>query len=325
MSDALTIIRLQAHRHTAATKPSALAIGNFDGVHQGHRSVINATVAHAKAHNLVPSVLIFWPHPRYYFAPASPPFLLQPLHARLRSLHVLGVAQVFIARFDRALATMSAADFCEHIVKQACGARAVFTGENFVFGAARSGNIATLQAFGETTGIGVHPQTGVMVGTHVCASTHLRHQLEHADTAALTAMLGRPYTICGRVVRGDGRGRTLGFPTANIPLREDVLCPHLGVYAVHVRRMDGSMHAGVCNIGIRPTFGGDAIARMEVHLLDYQGADLYGQKLEVALMHFIRPEHKFSSTAELTDQIARDIFAARTAHKGTPHDNKTSR
>ena len=309
MSD-FSIIRLHADSAYRASQPCAVAIGNFDGVHQGHRAVLAAMTAHARAQGEIPSVLTFMPHPRYHFAPNTPPFLLQHYRDRWQSLRDVGVQRVYIGKFNAQLASMGAQAFCEDMLFGMCGARSVFTGENFVFGAARSGNIATLQALGEKAGVAVHALEGVMVGGHVCSSTGIRHALEQADVARAAVMLGRLYSISGRVIHGDGRGATIGFATANILPHIHQMLPALGVYAVQVRLSDGTLHAGVANIGVRPTFGGDVRPRLEVHLLD-ASPDLYGTRIQVALIAPIRPEMRFDGVDALRAQIAQDVNTAR--------------
>jgi len=308
--DDFTIIRLTAASTYRASAPCAVAIGNFDGVHQGHRAVLGAMVAHARAHGQIPSVLTFLPHPRYHFAPHTPPFLLQHYRDRWQYLREAGVQRIYIAKFNAAMASMGAQAFCDNVLFGMCGAKSVFTGENFVFGAARSGNIATLQALGDQAGVHVQALEGVMAAGHVCSSTGIRHALEQADVARAAVMLGRLYSISGRVIHGDGRGRTIGVPTANILPHIHQMLPALGVYAVQVKLPGGTVRGGVANIGVRPTFGGDARPRLEVHLLDHH-ADLYGARIEVRLIAPIRPEQRFDGLEALKTQIAQDIATAR--------------
>lgn len=305
-----SIIRLHANDAYRAQAACAVAIGNFDGVHLGHQAVLNTMIAHARAHDEIPSVLTFLPHPRYHFAPKIAPFLLQHYRDRWQALRAAGVERIYVAKFNAHLAAMSAQEFCETMLFSMCGAASVFTGENFLFGAARSGNIATLQAHAEKAGVHVHTHDGVMVAGHVCSSTLIRHALEAADVARAAVMLGRPYTISGRVVHGDGRGRTIGVPTANIMPHIHQMLPALGVYAVELRMPDGTAYPAVANIGVRPTFGGDARPRLEVHVLD-ASPDLYGVRVEVALIAPIRAEMRFDGVDALRAQIAEDIITAR--------------
>lgn len=305
-----SIIRLHANDAYRSERACAVAIGNFDGVHLGHQAVLSAMIAHARAKDEIPSVLTFLPHPRYYFAPKIAPFLLQHYRDRWQALRSVGIERIYVAKFNASLAAMSAQSFCETMLFGMCGAASVFTGENFLFGAARSGNIATLQAHGEQAGVHVHTHEGVMIGGHVCSSTLIRHALEVADVASASALLGRAYTISGRVIHGDGRGRTIGVPTANILPHIHQMLPALGVYAVHVRMPDGTAYPGVANIGVRPTFGGDVRPRLEVHMLDAE-PNLYGVRIDVALIAPIRPEMRFDGVDALRAQIAEDIAAAR--------------
>lgn len=310
MADKIEIIRLQANSKPGGYSPAAVAIGNFDGLHLGHQAVLETMRNYAHTHALTPSVLSFYPHPRYYFRPDIAPFLLQDYKSRFAALRDFGVKRLYLAHFNVALAQMSAEAFCENMLFAACNAKAVFTGENFMFGAARSGNIASLQAFANQHQIYTQALKGVMVDGHVCASTLIRHALERGDMPTASHMLGRHYIIAGRVQKGDGRGHQIGFATANIYPRNYQMVPAYGVYAIIARDQSGAVYQGVANLGVRPTFGGDPRPRLEAHLFDIE-QDFLGKILEVSLLAFIRPEMKFDGIATLTQQIREDCQIAR--------------
>jgi riboflavin kinase/FMN adenylyltransferase len=304
------IIRLQAKTRLRDDAACALAIGNFDGLHIGHQTVLQAMCRYANAHQLVPSVLTFYPHPRYYFVPKTPAFLLQHYRNRLAGFRDLGIKRIYIAHFNADLVQMSAQDFCEQMLFKTCHAKAIFTGENFAFGAGRSGNVASLQALTAQHNLHSEAIKSVMRDGQVSSSSLIRKALAKGDVISAAQALGRHYTLSGRVQKGDGRGASIGFATANIYPRHDQLIPALGVYAVRVRDGDYNHYDGVANLGIRPTFGGDDRPRLEVHLFDVN-RDFLGQRLEVSLIDFIRPEICFDGVGQLKTQIAKDCETAR--------------
>jgi len=299
-------------RHLADYQPDAplaLAIGNFDGLHAGHRAVLARMQQLAEAQSLVPAVLTFEPHPRQFFAPASPPFRIETPRDKLARLAALGVARAFALPFNAAMAARSPEAFLEGMLRTQMGVSAVVTGEDFAFGQARAGTIASLRDWGSAHGITTAHVPPVTLAGEVCSSTVIRQALQAGDMARAARFLQRDYTLSGRVRHGEKRGRTLGFPTANILPHPRLMLPRFGVYAVRVW-LDGSACEGVANLGIRPTVDGTSRPRLEVHLLEYAG-DLYGRKLEVALLHFLREEKRFDSLAALTHQMALDVGAAR--------------
>ncbi len=314
------------HRHVDALPPEAqrsiVAVGNFDGIHFGHQAVIGDAVRRARGEGAAASVLTFEPHPRRFFQPAAPPFLLTRFRTKARILATLGVDHLFVLRFDAALARRTAEEFIDHVLVGGLHARHVVIGYDFVFGKGRAGNAALLSARLGTRGIGmtaIPPVTSLTDSVSI-SSTSVRNALSAGDPRAAAALLGRPFEIEARVMRGDARGRTIGFPTANLWLG-DYLRPALGVYAVRVAIAPPGLRAGqtlaetadwldgVANLGLRPTFGGTE-PRLEVHLFDYAG-DLYGRRLRVALIEFLRPERKFDGLDALKAQIVRDAEAAR--------------
>lgn len=294
----------------AALRGGAVAIGNFDGLHPGHLAVIDAARRAAASSGASLGVLTFEPHPRRLFRPDAPAFRLTPPRAKLALLREAGVDFVVVQRFNRAFASQSADSFVQRLLRQGLGVSHVAVGSDFCYGQGRGGDRATLAASGAADGFGVHivsPALGAD-GTPY-ASTRIREALAEGETERTTALLGRPFVISGFVRHGDQRGRLLGFPTANVALGP-YFRPRFGVYAVRCR-IGGRGYGGVANLGERPTVGGTQ-ARLEVHLFDCD-QDLYGQRLESALIHFIRPERRFDGLDALRDQIQRDAAVARDA------------
>lgn len=299
------------HTDWRALPPEArggtVALGNFDGVHRGHAAVLAA--AHQARPDLPLVALTFEPHPREHFRPDDPPFRLTLLPAKAAALAGLGAKAVVAVPFDGAFSTMSAEAFVEDVLHRGLGARHLACGGDFAFGHRRGGNIAVLQAAAEARGIGLSIVPHLADSEGPISSTRIRRQLQDGYPERAAVLLGRPWSIRGPVTHGDARGRTIGFPTANIPLGRH-LEPARGVYAVRATLADGRVVPGVANLGRRPTLGGDPVSRLEAHLFDFQG-DLYGQEVEVALLAFLRDERKFASFQELTAQIAADAAAAR--------------
>jgi riboflavin kinase/FMN adenylyltransferase len=303
----MRIIRIGVSSLAQSAQASALAIGNFDGVHRGHKAVLDTMLHAAHTQNLQPSVLTFYPHPRQIFAPHLPAFLLQTPAQKFAQLRAAGVAQCFVLRFDAATIALSAEAFIAQVIHAQCLAAFVATGENFRFGHKRQGTTDLLAAQPKLAAVAV---PHVLHAGEVCSSSAIRAALSSGNVAHATALLGRPHAMIGRVVHGDGRGATIGFPTANIALPKGILRPAHGVYAVTLQ-CDGAVHHGVANFGTRPTFDGEE-PRLEVHLLDYQG-DMYGKRVEVALMAYLRGEQKFADGEALKTQIQRDCVSARDA------------
>jgi riboflavin kinase / FMN adenylyltransferase len=296
----------------AADRGAIVAIGNFDGVHLGHRQVIERAGALARAASAPHAVLTFEPHPRSVLHPDAAPFRLTPFRAKSRLIEALGVDLLFTLHFDHAFAQRSAEDFVERVLVSGLGARHVVVGYDFVFGHSRRGTPALLAAEGGRLGFGVTIVDPVATpGGPVYSSTRIREHLSQGRPREAAALLGRFWAIDGRVERGDERGRTIGFPTANLRL-EDYLRPAAGVYAVRAGIEElGTVrwHNGVANFGRRPTVGGSDL-RLEVHLFDFAG-DLYGRHLRVELIDYLRPEQKFPGLDALKAQIAEDARRAR--------------
>lgn len=291
----------------AEARGGTVALGNFDGVHRGHAAVLAA--AHQARPDLPLVALTFEPHPREHFRPDDPPFRLTLLPAKAAALAALGVRAVVAVPFDAGLSNMSAEEFVQQVLHRGLGARHLACGGDFAFGHRRGGNVAFLREAAEARGIGLTIVPHLASDEGPISSTRIRRQLQDGYPERAAGLLGRPWSIRGPVTHGDARGRTIGFPTANIPLGRH-LEPARGVYAVRATLADGRVVPGVANLGRRPTLGGDPVSRLEAHLFDFQG-DLYGQEVEVALLAFIRDERKFASFQELTTQIAADAASAR--------------
>jgi riboflavin kinase / FMN adenylyltransferase len=302
-------MHLIRHLPEFAPAPAAVAIGNFDGLHLGHKAVIGAMVEAARAKNLVPSVLTFEPHPRAFFKPGAPVFRLARLRDKLSGLREAGVSQLVMPRFDSAFAHMPAADFLDKILGVQLGAKVVVTGENFAFGHQRGGDSAMLNAWGLKHNIEIITVAPVRVAEEICSSSAIRSAVALGQVARATTLLGHGYSISGRVVHGDGRGRTIGFPTANVALPPNLLLPAYGVYAVRAT-LDGVVRDGVANLGLRPTVTVDNQPRLEVHLFDTR-QEMYGKILRICFVDKLRNEMKFDGVEALKAQIEKDSEMAR--------------
>ncbi len=286
---------------------ATVALGNFDGVHLGHASVIRA--AHAARPDAPLAVLTFEPHPREVFRPDDPPFRLTLSAERADALAALGVDLLYELPFNHEFSLMTADDFVGKVLHDGFGARHLVSGQDFAFGHRRGGSTGFLADRAEPLGMGLTLVSPVTDVQGPLSSTRIRRALQDGYPEPATAELGRPWAIRGIVSHGDERGRTIGFPTANVPLGRH-LEPARGVYAVTVRLADGAIHKGVANIGRRPTVNAGTESRLEVNLFDFNG-DLYGTEMTVALHDYIRAEVKFSGLDALKAQIAVDAEQAR--------------
>lgn len=293
---------------------AAIALGNFDGVHAGHQAVITSARDIAEESGAALGVAVFEPHPRRFFKPDAPPFRLQSARQRARALSELGVEEVFEIGFDAALAASTDREFAERVLRDLLGVTHVSIGADFEFGKGRCGNAETLAHLGDELGFGVEAVAPIG-GDNKVSSTRIRQAIARGDMTAASEALTRPWAIEGEVLRGFQRGRTLGFPTANVALGEYVR-PRLGVYAVRVDVGDGVLLPGAASVGVNPTVG-DALPEplLEAHLLDFSG-DLYGKTIEVELIAFLRDEAKFDSLGELKRQMTQDVIDARRALVG---------
>jgi len=288
-----------------------VAIGNFDGVHRGHQAVISQALRLAKAASLAPLVLTFDPHPAVVLGRGALPALTS-LERKLELIcRQSPELTVVVEPFTPELAKTEAADFAQQLLVDALSAKLVLVGQNFRFGRGRAGDFALLERLGAEQGFAAHATALECDAAGPISSTRVRAALEQGDLPAVEALLGRPHALTGVVVPGQGRGKTIGVPTANLSGFVEALPPH-GVYAVLVDRKQGeafqALGAGVANFGVRPTL--DAGPSFEAHVFD-KSVDLYGQELRVHLLGRLREERKFSGVAELVAQIARDIQAAR--------------
>lgn len=299
---------------TDAHRGGVIAIGNFDGVHRGHQKVMEAARACANEHACPLGALVFDPHPVKFLNPDVPPFRLTRIEKRAALLREAGADFTLALNFNKAIAELDASAFIDQILIQALEVKAVVIGHDFHFGAKRSGSPTLLAEVGRALGF----EVVIVAAAHrdnartPFSSSEIRDALARGDLEAATRWLGRQWSIDGEVAMGDQRGRTIGFPTANIEL-DDFTRPAFGVYAVRAQILDGWHRSefinGVANIGMRPTVGTLA-PRLEVHLFDFVG-DLYRQWLDVSLLHFIRPEQKFDGLEALKLQIAKDSETAR--------------
>jgi riboflavin kinase/FMN adenylyltransferase len=289
-------------------EPSAVTVGNFDGVHRGHQALVSAAVGQAADAGGTSVVLTFDPHPARVLRPAHAPAELTTLEQKAELLAALGVDRLAILPFDPAVARLSAAEFAGTVLRETLGARRVVVGASFRFGRGREGDARALVELGAGLGFLVHAVAPVLEGGRPVSSSRVRSDLARGHVAEARALLGREHFVDGRVVPGDGRGRTIGVPTANLDPENEVL-PAPGVYAGRCRLAEGGDWPAVVNLGRRPTFGGGALA-LEAHLLDFSG-DLYGRRLRLAFHERLRDEQRFSSTEELVARIHDDVRQAR--------------
>ena len=299
-----------------ALRGAVVAMGNFDGVHLGHAHLLRT--AHAARPGARLAVLTFEPHPREFFRPEDPPFRLTLAPERAAALAAHNVQTLFELPFDETLSQLDAAAFVDQVLHHGIGAAHLACGVDFAFGHRRGGDVAFLAAKAEPLGIGLTAVPQLSDGAGPISSTRIRRLLQDGYPERAAAELGRPWAIRGPVTHGDKRGRTIGFPTANVPLGQH-LEPARGVYAVRVALPGGATIAGVANIGRRPTVNDGPESRVEAHLFDYEG-DLYGQEITVALHAFLRNERKFASFDDLRQQITRDADQARLVLSGEDDD-----
>jgi riboflavin kinase/FMN adenylyltransferase len=292
-----------------AVAPCVLTIGNFDGVHLGHRAMLERLRARGRELGLATAVLTFEPHPREVFTPDQAPARLTSPREKLALLEACGVDQAYVMRFDRQRAGLSAEDFIQRMLVDGLGLKHLIIGDDFRFGKGRAGNVDMLKEWGERCGFGVEVMHTVEVDGLRASSSAVRDALADADLLRAEALLGRPYAIAGRVVHGDKIGRTLGFPTANVQLKRKRV-PLTGVYAVTVSGVDKRPLPGAASIGVRPTIGAGLKPVLEVYLLDFD-RDIYGAHVTVHFLRKLRDEARFDSREALTEQIARDVQATQ--------------
>ncbi len=310
------LVRVFRHpdEFSAADRGAVVALGNFDGFHRGHQVVIGEAGRLARHMGVNLTVVVTEPHPVSFFAPKAPPFRLTPFRERAQLLESFGVDQLLVLPFDKNLAGLSAQEFVNQILVDAIGAVHVCVGYDYRFGKGRGGGTDVLGWMGEMEGFGLSVIQAVTVGLEgfagdIYSSTLVRKALQAGEARKAAALLGHWWSINGRVSQGDQRGRTIGFPTANIELGES-LQPKLGVYAVRVSvEGEGKPYTGVANIGRRPTFDKRDIL-LEAHLFGFDG-DLYNRHMRVQLVSFLREERKFDGIDALKAQIAEDCKVAK--------------
>ncbi len=294
-----------------ADRGASAAIGNFDGVHLGHRSVIDLARMAGTAMGAPLGVLTFEPHPRQFFAPDAPPFRLMGSAARAHRLEKLGVQKLYELPFNSAMAALSPRDFAQHILADGLGLQHVVIGADFCFGKGRAGTAQDLVSFGRKMGFDVTIAHLLDGGNGAISSTAIRNTLSEGQPRDAAAMLGHWHRIEGAVITGDQRGRELGYPTANMSI-DGLHPPRFGVYAVLVDVLEGphrGSYHGVASMGVRPMFGVNT-PNLETFVFDFSG-DLYGVPLSVGLVEFLRPEEKFDSLAALITQMDADSARAR--------------
>jgi riboflavin kinase/FMN adenylyltransferase len=286
-----------------------LTIGSFDGVHRGHQEIIRRLVAGAQAHAVPAVVLTFYPHPAVVLRGSNGPFYLSSPNERAEIIGGLGVDIVILQRFDRQLADTSARDFIMRL-KERLGLRHLLVGHDFTLGRGREGDIPTLNRLGKEFSFEVEVHQPVLRDGQVISSSQIRSALTDGNVERAQQLLGRAYRLTGEVVPGDGRGRTIGIPTANLKTWSEQLLPSTGVYACQAHIRDKVFRAAT-NIGVRPTFDGTStFLHVEAHLLEFQG-DLYGQKVHLDFLTRLRGEQKFPNVQALVAQIQEDITRTR--------------
>ncbi len=288
-------------------RPTVLTLGVFDGLHLGHQKIMQTVAERAKAIGGQATAITFDPHPRAVLHPDSAPPLLQTLDQRLANFEVLGVDQAIVIPFDREFASNPAEEFLRDIVHTRLQAKEVYLGKGFAFGKGRGGNIELLRRLAGELGFVADEVPEVVLRGQRISSSKIRHLLSEGRVNLARRMLGRPYGIEGVIVRGDRRGHTIGFPTANLRPHNRVI-PKFGVYAT-ATLVDGTWRRSITNVGVRPTFGQDLEPSIESYIFDFDG-DLYGDVLRVRFLHRIRDERKFNGIGELKAQIARDSSRA---------------
>jgi riboflavin kinase/FMN adenylyltransferase len=302
--------KMQIFKHwqglDSSARGASVAMGNFDGVHLGHQSVIAQAAANGPL-----GVVTFEPHPREFFAPKAPPFRLMNAEARANRLAKLGVQQLFELPFDAELAALTPEAFARDILAAGLGISHVVVGADFCFGKGRTGRASDLQALGKQYGFGVTIADLIKTEGREVSSTAIRQALSDGLPRDAAAMLGHWHRIDGEVIHGEKRGRELGYPTANMSVN-GLHLPRLGVYATRIDILTGPQagsYLGASSLGVRPMFG-ENTPNLETYLFDFKG-DLYGQHLSVGLIDYLRPEMKFDGLPALLDQMAADCLRAR--------------
>lgn len=288
-------------------RPTVLTLGVFDGLHLGHQEIMRTVVERSSKCGAVATAITFDPHPRAVVHPESAPPLLQTLDQRLANLELLGIEQAIVIKFDAGFAAQPAEDFVYQTLHDRLQAKEVYLGTGFAFGRARGGNIALLRRLSEELGFVADEVPEIQLRGHRISSSKIRHLLAEGRVNLARRMLGRPYGVEGVIIRGNRRGHTIGFPTANLKPHNRVI-PKFGVYAT-ATLVDGTWRRSITNIGVRPTFENDAVPSIETYIFDLD-QDLYGDVLRVRFLHRIRDERKFNGIDELKAQIEKDSARA---------------
>ncbi len=294
--------------HSPSTQAVALTIGNFDGVHLGHRALLDQLRAAAGQRGLPTAAVVFEPHPREFFAPQQAPARLTSLREKLELFEAIGIDRVHVCRFDARFAHMAAEDFI-HALCDESHAKFVLIGDDFRFGSGRAGDFALMEKIGDRRGFEVQAVSSVLHDGVRVSSTGIRAALAAGQMREAQGYLGRSYSISGRVVHGDGMGRRLGFPTANIQLKHN-RPPLSGIFVVEVHAQGMGVLQGVASLGVRPTVKRDAKPVLEVHLFEF-AQQIYGKHLRVEFLQKLRDEEKYPDLESLTKQIALDVAHAK--------------
>ena len=288
-------------------RPTVLTLGVFDGLHLGHQKIMEIVVRRAEAVEAIPTAITFDPHPRAVLYPENAPPLLQTLDQRLANFEVLGIEQAIIIRFNEKFADKDAEEFLRKIIHERLQAKEVYLGHGFAFGKNRGGNIELLKKMSDELGFCAEEVAEVKLRNQRVSSSKIRELLKDGKVNLARRMLGRPYGIEGVIIRGDRRGHTIGFPTANLKPKNRVVPKH-GVYAT-ATLIEGAWKKSITNVGVRPTFEGNKEPSIESYIFDFDG-DLYGDVLRVRFLHRIRDERKFGGIDELKAQIEKDTRVA---------------
>ncbi|MDP1645356.1 MAG: bifunctional riboflavin kinase/FAD synthetase [Thiobacillus sp.] len=290
--------------------PHAVTIGNFDGLHLGHQAMLARLQDVARSRGLPSCVLSFEPHPREFFTPDQAPARLSSLREKAECLRRIGIDRLHVFHFDRAFSALTAEAFIEQVLGRTLQARYVLVGDDFRYGAKRAGDFALLESLGQSLGFDAESLPMVEVAGERASSTAVRSALAAGELKHAARLLGRPYSISGRVVHGDKLGRDIGFPTANIQLKHN-RPPLLGIFAVELYGLNSAPLPGVASLGKRPTVKKpDAAPVLEVHLFDFN-ADIYGRRVRVDFLHKLRDEEKYPDLDSLAAQIKRDVDNAK--------------
>ena len=302
------------HPDAFVVRPTAVTIGNFDGVHRGHQAMLDVVVQAAKQRDLAPVAITFAPAPGVYFARLAgktPPAKLQRLRDKLACIWAVGIQHIQLLRFNASMAAMSPDEFCNRVLKAGLNAQWLIIGDDFRYGKARAGDVTTMHAWCAKHGVECCVMPAVKAKDVRFSSTIVRDALSDGDVVTAAAILGRPYRISGKVAHGDKLGRSIGFPTINVPLWSPL--PLSGIFAVRVYGIDaagGMPVMGAASVGVRPTVKTNGKPLLEVFLIDFQG-NLYGRRIVVEFVERIRGEEKFDSVEIMTAQMHKDINAVR--------------